>query len=231
MSKVFVQDEATRTLDFTGITCIGLPASSIFPTDETPTSPSSYDDEFDGAIPGLWTARNSPNAITYPIDSFGYLSVSYGSAFGTFRGYSQPLPSTGTFEMKFNNDKDYRNGNLWGGIGVCNTSGDGTWLCYGSDGNGTATIRIINSSSWAFNGNPLSDVNIGELPYVFLKLAYNSGTNQINTWLSPNGWNWKRYSNGQTVATASPTLILIGAFHTINPGNLGIYIDYFRKTA
>lgn len=232
--KFFNNAPNAPSLDFRGITVIGLDFPPPFtPADSAPTSPNAMDDEFDaGSLDGKWTLRNSPGTPLFTPESFVYIPVNTGGGFGLWRGMSQPLPAENcTFEAKFDIEKNYTTGDFFGGIGFLDNNGTGTVASYGSNGSGVLVARADNVNLYGPNGNVLPDINCGLPAFHYVKIQYILASNAFNYWISGNGFAWKLCKTLQAVSGATATRVFIGARNNavINP--LGVWFDYFRRTA
>lgn len=216
---------AEKSVNFTGVQTTGLP--SFAPADAPPTSPNAMNDEFQGsALDAKWTLRNSPGTPQFVYNDFIYIPATTSA----WRGISQPLPSGNcTFEAKLDVEKDYTTGDTFAGFGFLDNNGTGTLMTWGSNGGGLFLCRCENANTYNFNGNVLPDQQVGQNPFHYGKLVYNSGANTFDVYISSNGFVWKRYKVGQAVAGA-PTRLFAGMRNAAT-GTIGVYFDYIRRTA
>ena len=238
MADNYISPNNDKTIDYSGSTLLltnatltGTPLSNpftIFYADAAPPSPTAMNDEFTGVLSSAWTSRNSPGSFSWLYGTFGLFDLTYAAGFGTFRGYSQPMPSGDCqFDLKFITERNVT-GNVYAGIGFIDNTGMGTFYTYGNDAGLTSSLQQINISGYNYTGKVNPDQNIGEVPYFWLRCKYISSTGKIDVWYSANGWLFKKWRVNSTPAT-TPTRVIIGGANTFNEQCL-MAVDYFRRT-
>ena len=237
-------DFGNANLDFTGANIEGTVdfQNSIVegvygftPYDQPPAVPDAVDDEFTGAtLDPKWTLFGSPapTFVQRLYNTWAEIDAPYPP--GTnYKGIYQPLPSgNGSYVTKLALDKNTYIGDGWVGIGLFNNLGTGAMLQYGASGATILQVADRNIVTYNYGTNIGTDNSVGYLPYVWLRIDWNSSASRYTPYWSTNGFTWIQKQTVDFVNPGTPTRIFLaygnnGAATT----PVSLFIDYFRKVA